>query len=134
RKSEISQKKSTLKFEKNLNIQGNNLIKNVNLVEEKVRDLEDMYISLEKDKLLNIKFKNQKEKHEYQNYKIKLYNLKDFLQEIKKDYDESIKPELKIMWTTSPKTLKRKISHLSENVKNLNTQCNKIELKLKEVI
>lgn len=125
-------KKKVLKFEKDLIIQSNKLMENIKIVEGKVRRLEDMYTLLEKDELLNIKFKRQKEKHQLQNYKFKLDNLKDSLHEIKMNYDESIKPELKILWTTKPGKLNRKLKHLSGNVKNLNTQCNRIKLKLKE--
>ena len=120
--------KKTLKFEKALNIQVNKLLEKIKMAEGKVRELEGKYILLEKDELLKANFENQKEKHQFQNYKIKIDNLKDSLQEIKKNYDENIKPGLKILWTTKPRTLMRKIKRLSKAVNILSTQSEKIEL------
>jgi len=124
--------KNTLKFEKTLNIQVNKLMKNIKIVEGKVKELENMYRLLEKDELLKIKFENQNEKHQYQNYKLKLDKLKDFLQNLKKNYEESIKLELKILRTTKPRKLNRKIKRITKDIDHINTQCNLIELKLKD--
>lgn len=132
RKFEINLKKNSLKFEKNLNIQANKLMKNIKIVEEKLSELEDMYSLLEKDNILKMELKNQKEKHQYQNYKLKLETLNDFLHEIKKNYEESLKFELKILWTTKPRILIRKIKRITKDINHINTQCYNIEIQLKE--
>lgn len=125
-------KKKALKFEKDLNMQHIKIIKNMKIIEEKVKEVNNLYFLFEENEVLRIKFENQKEKHQFQNYKIKLDNLKDSLHEIKKNYDESIKSELKILWATKPRNLKRRIKRVAKDIDHINTQCNLIELKLKE--
>ena len=125
-------KKKALKFEKDLNMQHNKIIKNMKIIEEKVKEVNNLYFLFEENEVLRIKFENQKEKHQFQNYKIKLDDLKDSLHEIKKNYDESIKSELKILWTTKPRKLKRRIKRIAKDISHINTQCSNIELKLKK--
>jgi len=125
-------KKKGLEFEKDLNMQHNKIIKNMKIIEEKVKEVNNLYFLFEENEKQTIKFENQKENQQPTDFKSKLDNVKDFLQEIKIKYDKSIKPELKILWTTKPRTLKRKIKYLLKNVKNLDIQCNKIKSKLKK--
>ncbi|MFW9939405.1 MAG: hypothetical protein ACFFFT_00095 [Candidatus Thorarchaeota archaeon] len=132
RNFETNLKIRTLQFEKDLNIQANELLKDIKTVEGRVRELEDRYILLEKDKQIKIKLKNQKEKPQYHNYKLKLDTLKDLLHEIQNNYNEIVKSELKILWSTKPKTLMKKIKNLSKTINFLSTQCEEHELKLIE--
>jgi hypothetical protein len=56
--------------------------------------------------------------------------LKEKLLAIKMTFEESIKQDLKILWTIKPRKLKRSIKHLIKNINDLSYKCEKIKLEL----